>query len=186
MTSFFHMGGYGFYVWGSYGVALLLMVIFAIRLTGVVGSSTDPTITPVTITATWTPRLPPAGLGEAGFGVGAQSEGLALGVEAVVHAPELGAARLDQEVHPFFVGQFAGLLAGFCRSDGDIGKRHGVPRFERLAVFEHVYRQCSRIPSSIPSNVSVFHETTLDPIGQPGNKKPRSGGVFWTNVGHDR
>lgn len=49
------------------GVALLLMVIFAIRLTGVVGSSTDPTITPVTITATWTPRLPPAGLGEAGL-----------------------------------------------------------------------------------------------------------------------
>ncbi len=25
-TEFFHMGGYGFYVWGSYGVTLLLML----------------------------------------------------------------------------------------------------------------------------------------------------------------
>ena len=27
MTSFFHMGGYGFYVWGSYGLLALAILI---------------------------------------------------------------------------------------------------------------------------------------------------------------
>ena len=27
MTGFFHMGGYGFYVWGSYGVTFALLAI---------------------------------------------------------------------------------------------------------------------------------------------------------------
>ncbi len=26
MSEFFHMGGYGFYVWGSYGVTALFMI----------------------------------------------------------------------------------------------------------------------------------------------------------------
>jgi len=26
MTEFFHMGGYGFYVWTSYGIALLVLL----------------------------------------------------------------------------------------------------------------------------------------------------------------
>jgi len=26
MSEFFHMGGYGFYVWTSYGIALLILV----------------------------------------------------------------------------------------------------------------------------------------------------------------
>jgi heme exporter protein D len=27
LTEFFHMGGYGFYVWTSYGIALLVLVL---------------------------------------------------------------------------------------------------------------------------------------------------------------
>jgi len=34
VAEFFHMGGYGFYVWGSFGVTLLLMVIEPILLKG--------------------------------------------------------------------------------------------------------------------------------------------------------
>lgn len=33
-AEFFHMGGYGLYVWGSFGVTLLLMVIEPILLKG--------------------------------------------------------------------------------------------------------------------------------------------------------
>lgn len=32
MSEFFHMGGYAFYVWGSYGVAFLLIGIEMILL----------------------------------------------------------------------------------------------------------------------------------------------------------
>ncbi len=34
VAEFFHMGGYGFYVWGSFGVTLLLMVIEPMLLRG--------------------------------------------------------------------------------------------------------------------------------------------------------
>ena len=34
VAEFFHMGGYGLYVWGSFGVTLLLMVIEPILLKG--------------------------------------------------------------------------------------------------------------------------------------------------------
>jgi heme exporter protein D len=33
-AEFFHMGGYAFYVWGSFGVTLLLMVVEPILLRG--------------------------------------------------------------------------------------------------------------------------------------------------------
>lgn len=33
-AEFFHMGGYGFYVWGSFGVTLLLMLIEPVLLKG--------------------------------------------------------------------------------------------------------------------------------------------------------
>ena len=32
MTSFFHMGGYGFYVWGSYGLLALAILIELVAL----------------------------------------------------------------------------------------------------------------------------------------------------------
>ena len=32
MSEFFYMGGYGFYVWGSYGVALALLAIELVLL----------------------------------------------------------------------------------------------------------------------------------------------------------
>ncbi|MEJ2529884.1 MAG: heme exporter protein CcmD [Gammaproteobacteria bacterium] len=33
-AEFFHMGGYAFYVWGSFGVTLLFMVIEPLLVTG--------------------------------------------------------------------------------------------------------------------------------------------------------
>jgi heme exporter protein D len=34
VAEFFHMGGYAFYVWGSFGATLLLMVVEPILLRG--------------------------------------------------------------------------------------------------------------------------------------------------------
>ena len=34
VSAFFHMGGYGFYVWGAYGVTFALLAIEALSLVG--------------------------------------------------------------------------------------------------------------------------------------------------------
>jgi hypothetical protein len=64
-----------------------------------------------------------AGLGERDFRPGAEGEALLLAVEAILHAPELGAGGMDLDVEAEAVEEAEGLGAGLGGADRGVAER---------------------------------------------------------------
>jgi hypothetical protein len=96
-------------------------------------------------------------LGESGFGKRPEPEHVRLAVETVAEAPELRAARLNQQVQPLAVGEAVRLLPRLRILNAVLGERHVSTPFSQL------YSQCSDKPRGrLNSDAHAFSRKPLN------------------------
>lgn len=111
--------------------------------------------------------------------IGPETEEPAFALKALGHAPELAAARRNEEEKSAAVGILVGLVCGLQTADTNVGKRHGVlPGFcwmfryrsgQKIQQYSLVIREAITLLHSmdLPSDIPL---QALDATGQTWTK----------------